>query len=386
MKPNRIRYVMMTIVIGLFVLNSHAQSGRAAARAAPVQADRSALMDLVDVEGIRDNQLVGYGLVVGLDGTGDRGQVRFTGQSVANMLREFGVSLPPNINPNLKNAAAVTVTATMPPGYSPGQTLDVSVSSLGDAKSLRGGQLLMTPLRGVDGEIYALAQGDLVVGGVNASGASGSSVAVNSSNTGLIPNGATIERMIPSDFAERPDVMLNLRRPSFQTANAIMDEINTRFGADTAVALNATKVSVRAPYDSSQRTAFMALLENMQVAQGRSRPRVVFNSRTGTVVIGQGVKVKAAAVAHGSLTVTVSETPQVSQPAPFSRQGETAVVPRSDVSVSQDVKPMIQWPEGANLETIVNTVNSLGASPDDIMSILQSLERAGALNAELIVM
>lgn len=351
-----------------------------------VQPERSALMDLVDVEGIRDNQLIGYGVVVGLEGTGDRSQVRFTGQSVANMLRDFGVSLPANVNPNLKNVAAVTVTAMVPPGYSPGQTLDVSVSSLGDAKSLRGGQLLMTPLRGVDGEVYALAQGDLVVGGVNASGASGSSVAINSSNAGLIPNGATIERMIESDFAERADIMLNLRRPAFQTVAAIVDGINRRFGEDTAVALNATKVSVRAPQASTQRIAFMALLENMQIEQGRTRPRIVFNSRTGTVVIGQGVRVKAAAVAHGSLTVTVSETPQVSQPAPFSRQGQTEVVPRSDVAVSQQIRPMFAWPEGASLESIVDTVNSLGATPDDLMSILQSLERAGALNAELIVM
>ncbi len=352
--------------------------------AAPVRA-QVALMDLVDVEGIRGNQLIGYGLVVGLDGTGDRSQVRFTGQSVANLLQEFGVSLPQNVNPNLKNAAAVMVTAEVPPSFSPGQSIDVTVSSLGDAKSLRGGLLLMTPLRGVDGEVYALAQGDLVVGGLNASGASGSSVSVNSANTGLIPNGATVERMIPSDFAERPEVMLNVRQPSFQTVTRIVERIDDIFGPGTAKALNATKVSVRAPVSSTQRMSFMAMLEGLQIEQGRTRPRVVFNSRTGTVVVGEGVRVRAAAVAHGTLTVTISENPEVSQPGPFSG-GETAVVPRTGIEVAQQVKPMFEWPEGASLQSIISTVNSLGATPDDVMSILQSLERAGALNAELIVM
>lgn len=357
----------------------------AALLVSPVASAKVDLMDLVDVEGIRGNQLIGYGLVVGLDGTGDRGQVRFTGQSVANLLQDFGVSLPPNVNPNLKNAAAVTVTAEVPPSYSPGQTINVTVSSLGDAKSLRGGLLLMTPLRGVDGEVYALAQGDLVVGGLNASGASGSSVSINHSNTGLIPNGATIERMIPSDFAERPDIMLNMRSPSFQTVTRIVESINERFGEGTAHALNATKVSVRAPVSSTQRMSFMAMLEGLQIDEGRVRPKVVFNSRTGTVVVGKGVRVSAAAVAHGTLTVTVSENPQVSQPGAFSG-GQTAVVPNTAIDVSQEANPMFEWPEGASLEAIISTVNSLGATPDDVMSILQSLERAGALNAELIVM
>ncbi|WP_150301501.1 flagellar basal body P-ring protein FlgI [Pseudomonas profundi] len=343
------------------------------------------LMDLVDVEGIRGNQLLGYGLVVGLDGTGDRDQVEFTGQSMTNMLQDFGVTLPPNANPKLKNAAAVTVTAVVPPSYSPGQTINVTVSSLGDAKSLRGGLLLMTPLHGIDGEVYAIAQGDLVVGGLNASGASGSSVSVNSSNTGLIPSGATIERMIPSDFSERPEVMLNLRKPSFQTVARIVEGIDKVFGKHTATALNATKVSVRAPLTSTQRMSFMAMLEGLQIEEGRVRPKVVFNSRTGTVVVGKEVRVSAAAVAHGSLTVTVSENPQVSQPGAFSG-GQTAVVPGTDIEVLQEANPMFEWPEGASLEAIISTVNSLGATPDDVMSILQSLERAGALNAELIVM
>ena len=343
------------------------------------------LMDLVDIEGVRGNQLIGYGLVVGLDGTGDKNQVKFTSHSVANMIKQFGINLPANVDPKLKNVAAVTITATVPPSYGPGQTVDVTVSSLGDAKSLRGGQLLMTPLQGVDGEVYALAQGALVVGGVNAEGASGSKVAINTSNSGLIPNGATVERVIPTDFAARPDVVLNLRDPSFQTVSHIVDAVDERFGKGTATALNATKISLRAPVSSNQRMSFMAMLERLDVEQGRERPKVVFNSRTGTVVVGEGVRVKAAAVAHGSLTVTISERPQVSQPNAFSG-GQTAVVPQSDVAVEQDRKAMFEWPEGASLESIINTINSLGATPDDVMSILQSLERAGALNAELIVM
>ncbi|MEN0036264.1 MAG: flagellar basal body P-ring protein FlgI [Cellvibrio sp.] len=344
----------------------------------------AALMDLVDIEGIRDNQLIGYGLVVGLDGTGDKNQVKFTSQSVTNMIKQFGINLPANIDPKLKNVAAVTVTANIPPSYSPGQTVDVTVSSLGDAKSLRGGQLLMTQLHGVDGEVYALAQGALIVGGVNAQGASGSSVAINTSNSGLIPNGATVERMIPTDFAERSDIVLNLRNPSFQTANNVVDAINKRFGTTLASADNSTKVTLLAPKVKGQRLSFMAMLEGIEVAEGRNRPKVVFNSRTGTVVVGEGVRVKAAAVSHGALTVTINETSQVSQPGAFSN-GQTEVVPNSDVQVSQETNAMFKWPDGTSLDNIINTINSLGASPDDVMSILQALEQAGALNAELLV-
>lgn len=342
------------------------------------------MLELVDIEGIRANQLVGYGLVVGLDGTGDKNQVRFTSQSVTNMIKQMGVNLPANIDPKLKNVAAVMVTASIPPAYSPGQTVDVTVSSLGDAKSLRGGQLVMTPLQGVDGEVYALAQGALVVGGLNVGGNSGSSVAINTANSGLIPNGATVERMIPSDFAERPDVMLNIRKPSFYTASRIVAAVNAFFGDEIATALNATKVSVTAPLDYNHRIRFMAMLEEIDVDEGRSRPKVVFNSRTGTVVVSEGVRVKAAAVSHGNLTVTISEMPQVSQPGPFSG-GQTAIVPSTAIDVTQDANGMFMWPEGASLDSIIQTVNSLGATPSDIMSILQALEKAGALNAELVV-
>ena len=342
------------------------------------------LMDLVDIEGVRGNQVIGYGLVVGLDGTGDKNQVKFTNQSVTNLVKQFGIHLPANVDPKLKNAAAVMVTATIPPSYSAGQTVDVTVSSLGDAKSLRGGQLLLTPLQGVDGEVYALAQGALVVGGFSAEGNSGSSVAVNTVNTGLIPNGATVEQMIPSDFTERQMVTLNLRQPSFQTVTQIVRSVNERFGPGTAEALNATKVNVRAPITPTQRMSFMAMLEELEIREGRSRPKVVFNSRSGTVVIGEGVRVKAAAVSHGTLTVTIGESPQVSQPNAFGR-GQTAITPNSQVDVQQASTGMFKWPEGASLETIIDTVNSLGAGPDDVMSILQSLEKAGALNAELVV-
>lgn len=342
------------------------------------------LMDLVDIEGIRANQLVGYGLVVGLDGTGDKNQVKFTGQSAVNLVKQFGINLPPNIDPKLKNAAAVMVTASIPPSYGPGQTIDVTVSSLGDAKSLRGGQLLLTPLLGVDGETYALAQGGLIVGGLNAQGASGSSVAINTANTGLIPNGATVERAIASDFNERKDIMLNIREPSFQTATKVVNAINAKFGSTIATALNGTQISLQAPLAANQRTSFVAMLEMLEVDTGRLRPKVVFNSRTGTVVVGEGVRVKAAAVSHGSLTVTINESSQVSQPGAFSR-GQTAVTPQSDIAVDQEANAMFKWPEGANLDSIISTVNSLGATPDDVMSILQALEKAGALNAELIV-
>ena len=342
------------------------------------------LMDLVDIEGIRENQLIGYGLVVGLDGTGDKNQVKFTSQSVANMVKQFGINLPANIDPKLKNVAAVTVTAEVPSHYGPGQKLDITVSSLGDAKSLRGGQLLMTQLVGVDGEVYAIAQGAVVIGGMNAQGISGSSVSINSANSGLIPNGATLEREIPSDFADVNNITLNLKKPSFQTAHNIVTSINNRFGAQVASASNPTKVTLMSPSNQDQRLGFLAMLENLEINEGRVRPKVVFNSRTGTVVIGEGVRVKAAAVSHGALTVTISESTQVSQPNAFAG-GNTVATPLSDVQVSQDRPHMFKWNEGATLDSIIKTINSLGATPDDVMSILQALERAGALNAELVV-
>ncbi|EMH4164220.1 flagellar basal body P-ring protein FlgI [Pluralibacter gergoviae] len=342
------------------------------------------LGEVVDIQGVRGNQLVGYSLVVGLDGTGDRNQVKFTSQSVTNMLRQFGVQLPEKIDPKVKNVAAVAISATLPPGYARGQSIDVTVSSMGDAKSLRGGTLLLTQLRGADGEIYALAQGNVVVGGIKAEGNSGSSVTVNTPTVGRVPNGGSVEREIISDFQQEPVVMLNLKRPSFKTANNVALALNNTFGSGTATAQSATNVAVRAPLSAGDRVAFMSALEDLQINAGKQPARVVFNARTGTVVIGDGVVVRAAAVSHGSLTVTIRESYNVSQPGAFSG-GRTAVTPESDIKVNRGGGQMVAIPAGTSLRSIVNTINSLGASPDDTMAILQALHEAGALDAELVV-
>ncbi|TXZ07152.1 flagellar basal body P-ring protein FlgI [Vibrio mimicus] len=342
------------------------------------------IMELVDVQGIRENQLVGYGLVVGLDGQGDRNQVKFTAQSITNMLRQFGVQIDDNMDPKLRNVASVSVTASVDPMAGPGQTLDVVVSSIGDAKSLRGGTLLLTPLRGIDGELYAVAQGNVVVGGLSAEGKSGSKVAVNTPTAGRIPNGATLEREISTDFNKRDQITLNLRKPSFTTAKNIAQEINNTFGPNVAVSVNKTSINMRAPKDTQQRVEMMAMLEEMSVVEGRKPARVVFNSRTGTVVIGKNVKVGEAAVSHGNLTVRISESQQVSQPNAFAG-GETKTVDQTRIDVSEEQNRMMIWPPGTELNTIVNAINSLGATPTDLMSILQALYEAGALNAELVV-
>ncbi|EGQ8680206.1 flagellar basal body P-ring protein FlgI [Vibrio parahaemolyticus] len=342
------------------------------------------IMDLVDVRGIRENQLVGYGLVVGLAGQGDRNQVKFTSQSITNMLRQFGVQIDDSMDPKLRNVASVSVTASVDPMAGPGQTLDVVVSSIGDAKSLRGGTLLLTPLRGIDGEVYAIAQGSVVVGGLSAEGKSGSKVEVNTPTAGRVPNGATLEREIKTDFNQRDEITLNLRKPSFTTAKNIAREINNTFGPNVAVAINKARVDMRAPKDTQQRVIMMSMLEEMSVVEGRKPARIVFNSRTGTVVIGKNVKVGEAAVSHGNLTVRISEAEKVSQPNAFA-DGETKVVNQTDIDVNEELAQMVIWPPGTELNTIVDAVNSLGATPTDLMSILQALNEAGALNAELVV-
>ncbi|EGR0226819.1 flagellar biosynthesis protein FlgI [Vibrio parahaemolyticus] len=342
------------------------------------------IMDLVDVRGIRENQLVGYGLVVGLAGQGDRNQVKFTSQSITNMLRQFGVQIDDSMDPKLRNVASVSVTASVDPMAGPGQTLDVVVSSIGDAKSLRGGTLLLTPLRGIDGEVYAIAQGSVVVGGLSAEGKSGSKVEVNTPTAGRVPNGATLEREIKTDFNQRDEITLNLRKPSFTTAKNIAREINNTFGPNVAVAINKARVDMRAPKDTQQRVIMMSMLEEMSVVEGRKPARIVFNSRTGTVVIGKNVKVGEAAVSHGNLTVRISESEKVSQPNAFA-DGETKVVNQTDIDVDEELAQMVIWPPGTELNTIVDAVNSLGATPTDLMSILQALNEAGALNAELVV-
>ncbi|NMV36295.1 flagellar basal body P-ring protein FlgI [Ralstonia insidiosa] len=339
---------------------------------------------LVDVEGVRENALVGYGIVVGLAGSGDGTQAKYTTQSLQNMLKQFGTRLPENVNLRSRNAAAVMVSATFPPGYRRGQKVDVTVSSLGDAKSLRGGTLLMTPLRAADGETYALAQGNLVIPGLNATGRSGSSVTINTPTTGRIPKGATIEQEIATDFASTPTVRLNLKRPDFTTASQIVDAINAKLGGDVASTADATSVDVLAPEVPSQRVAFVARLKGLQVKQGSEAPRIVFNSRTGTVVISQGVTVKPAVVSHGALKVTIAEGTMVSQPNEFAN-GTTVAAPISEIGVEQAGGNAFQWKSGASLQAIVDTINRTGATPDDLMAILQALSEAGALTGELVV-
>ena len=347
------------------------------------QAER--IKDLADVAGVRSNQLLGYGLVVGLDGTGDQtSQTPFTVQSLKSMLTQLGIAIPPGVNPQVKNVAAVTVSAVLPAFAKPGQGIDVTVSSIGNAKSLRGGTLLMTPLKGGDGEVYAVAQGNLVVGGFGAQGSDGSKITVNVPSVGRIPNGASVERVVANGFNEGNYLTLNLHRADFTTANRLSKAINDAIGPGSANALDGASVRVSAPLDSAQRVSYIAMLENLEVQPGEAAAKIIVNSRTGTVVIGQNVKVMPAAVSHGSMTVTISEQPTVSQPGPFSG-GQTAVVPSSTVTISEDNKRMFLFDPGVDLQEIVRAVNQVGAAPGDLMAILEALKEAGALRAELIV-
>ncbi|VVE00496.1 flagellar basal body P-ring protein FlgI [Pandoraea cepalis] len=336
----------------------------------------------VNVEGVRDNQLVGYGLVVGLAGTGDGPRSRHSGQSLANLLKQFGVSMPENVQLRSRNVAAVMVSATYPSGFLRGQTIDVTVSSMGDARSLRGGTLLLTQLRAVDGQTYALAQGNLVVSGMQAEGRSGSRVQKNTPTAGRVPNGATIEQEIPVPAGEGGAMRLSLKRPDFQLAANIADAINTRFGERTALARNGSTVEVTAPDDADARVRFLAEVHALPVPGVSRVPRAVINARSGTVVISQGVTVRPVAVSHGSLRVTVTESPVIAQPAPFSR-GRTAGAARSRVDVAEDEMDIHVWPAGVDLQTIVDSLRRSGATPDDVISILQALDEAGALNGEL---
>jgi len=383
-----IRFLRHSIVFCIAFATVAAQAAPAAVRPAtgaaqPFMPRTQPLRNIASVEGVRENPLVGYGLVVGLNGSGDSTQVKYSSQSVVNLLKQFGVKMPDGEEAKNKNVAAVMVSAVFPPGYRRGQAIDVTVSSLGDAKSLRGGTLLLTQLRAADNEVYALAQGNLVIGGLAASGRSGSSVTVNTPTGGRIPNGAQIEREIATDFATRPQVLLQLRRPNFDTATHVVEAINRRYG-QIATTADGSSVEVVAPANPTERVAFVARLEAMPVEVGEEIPKVVFNSRTGTVVISDGLRVKSAAVTHGALKVVISESSAVSQPGPFSK-GQTAVTPQSKVSVDQGSGQMFHWPPGARLQTIIDVVNSLGASPDDIMAILQALDQAGAIEGELVV-
>ncbi|PQA48902.1 flagellar basal body P-ring protein FlgI [Amnimonas aquatica] len=351
----------------------------------PALAQAERVKDLVSISGVRGNQLVGYGLVVGLAGTGDQtSQAQFTIQSIRNMLSRFGVKVPDNINPQLKNVAAVMVHATLPPFAKPGQNIDVTVSSIGNAGSLRGGSLLMTPLTGADGQIYAMAQGSLLVGGMGASGQDGSRITVNVPSAGRIPGGASVERQAPGQVAVNGQIQLNLNSPDFTTANRLVEEINRNLGEGVARAMDATTVAVQGPADPDRQISFISILENMEIKPAEAPARVVVNSRTGTIVIGGTVRTLPAAVTHGSLTVTIKENPRVSQPAPFS-QGQTAIVPDSTIAVEQATPRMFKLDTGNTLDDVVRAINAVGAAPSDLVAILEALSQAGALRAELIV-
>ncbi len=349
-------------------------------------ASAARVKDVADIAGVRSNQLVGYGLVVGLAGTGDQTtQTPFTIQSLKSMLQQLGVTIPSNVNPQLKNVAAVVVHAEIPAFAKPGQFVDVTVSSIGNSQSLRGGALLMTPLKGVDGLTYAIAQGNLIVGGFGVQGEDGSSVTVNIPSAGNIPNGGQIEREIESAFVASDLLQLDLKKPDFTTAQRLADRINEELGPDTAIPMDGSSVRIMASLDIRSKVALMSTLENLEFEPGRASARVIINSRTGTVVIGEEVRIFPSAVAHGSLTVSVTENLEVSQPGAFADGGQTVVTPDTAVDVEVETNPMFVFDPGVSLDELVRAVNQVGAAPGDLVAILEALERAGALQAELVV-
>ena len=348
---------------------------------APSHAER--VKDLGTFQGIRSNQLTGYGVVVGLPGTGDD-NLEYTIQSMKGVAARFGLQLPVAANPGLKNAAVVVITADLPAFAKPGQKIDVTVASMGKAKSLRGGALVLTPLIGADGQIYAMAQGSLAVSGLGADGKDGSSVVVNVPSAGRIPEGATVERAVDTGFADSPGLSFNLAQADFTTAQNVAGAINQRFGG-IARAVDAVSIAVTAPPGASTRATLMAAIENIEVSPAEAPARVIINARTGTVVINSAVRVGAAAVTHGKLTVRIDENDRISQPAPFS-QGQTAVEPRSGVGVEEEKRPMFLLEAAPKLADVVKAVNAIGASPADLVAILEALKQAGALKAELIIL
>lgn len=353
-------------------------------------ADR--IKDLTSMAAMRGNQLIGYGLVVGLQGTGDK-KATFTSQSMKTLLNRMGLNQDNDIDKfstaiasgsdELANVAAVMITADLPGMSKPGQRIDINVSAIGAASSLRGGNLLLTSLRGVDGQIYALAQGALTSTGIDAGGA-GSKVSIGVTTSARIPGGATVERVVPNSFDKSDNVLLNLRESDFTTANSIMQAINTKFGADVANALDGVSIVVRAPMDISQRVSFMSMIENIDVQPGEPPARVVVNARTGTVVISRNVKVTAAAVTHGTITVSVAMTNEVSQPGAFSG-GTTKDVQNAEIKVGEPNKPMFLFQPGVDLRQIVDAVNQVGATPSALIAILEALKSSGSLRAELLV-
>lgn len=349
------------------------------------------LKDLVQFQGVRDNPLIGYGLIVGLDGTGDQTmQTPFTTQTLTNMLANLGISLNSNgsnggssasTNMQLKNVAAVMVTATLPPFARPGEAIDVTVSSLGNAKSLRGGTLLLTPLKGADGQVYALAQGNIAIGGAGAS-ANGSKVQVNQLAAGRITGGAIVERSVPTQVSQAGTLQMELNDMDYDTTQRVVAAVNNAFGSGTAMPLDGRTIQLRAPTDPAQQVAFMAQLQNIEVKPAQAAAKVILNARTGSIVMNQMVTLQNCAVAHGNLSVIVNTTTAVSQPNAFSN-GSTVAVPQSQIQLKQDNGALKLVTAGANLAEVVKALNTLGATPADLMSILQAMKAAGALRADL---
>lgn len=348
----------------------------------PLNAGAVRLKEIAAVQGVRSNQLMGYGLVVGLDGTGDQTtQTPFTAQSINAMLQQLGITVPAGAQMQLKNVAAVLVTANLPAFAQPGQPLDINVSSLGNAKSLRGGTLIATPLKGADGQVYAMAQGNLVISGAGAA-AGGSKVQVNHLSAGRIPGGATVERAVPTPWLQSSTVQYDLQADDFNTARDVANAINKAKGSGTAEALNGRSVAVRLPLQPGERVAFMADLENISIDRATPAARIVINARTGSVVMNQAVTLGPCAVAHGNLSVTISSTPVISQPGAFSN-GQTVVTEKTDIKLNQEPGSLIQMPAGSKLTDVVKALNTLGANPQDLLAILQAMKAAGALEAEL---
>lgn len=350
----------------------------------PAVAER--IKDVASVQGVRSNPLIGYGLVVGLSGTGDQtSQTPFTVQSMKSMLAQLGITVPANVNPQLKNVAAVAIQAELPAFAKPGQVIDITVASIGNSASLRGGSLLMSPLKGADGQVYAIAQGNIIVGGLGVEGKDGSKVSVNIPSAGRIPRGATVEREVPVQF-HGGELLLNVHQADFTTTQNLVQAINGRFGSGMARAVDPVTVSVQAPADPASWVAFVSEVENLDMQAGDAPARVIVNARTGTVVINRRVMVTPAAVAHGTLTVSITENTAVSQPEAFSR-GQTVAVPQSNIEVNQSGTHLsvVDPGPGADLNQIVRAINQIGASPGDLVAILEALKQAGALHAELVV-
>ena len=349
----------------------------------PASANAARIKEVASVQGVRSNPLMGYGLVVGLDGTGDQTtSAPFTTQSIIGMLAQMGVTVPQGTSMQLKNVAAVMVTAQLPAFAQPGQTIDVNVSSMGNAKSLRGGTLIATPLKGADGQIYALAQGNLIVGGAGAS-AGGSKVQINHLSAGRVPEGATVERSVPTPMNQGEFMQLDLNSNDYNTAREVARAINTRMGAGLAQAVDGRVVRVRMPDSPDARVTFMANIENLNVELMPPSAKVVINARTGSVVMNQSVTLAACAVAHGNLSVTISSTPVISQPSALSSGGQTVVGEKADISIRQEAGALIQMPAGTRLSEVVKALSLLGATPQDLVGILQALRAAGSLQAEL---